>query len=158
MSKLVFFIGPSGAGKSRICCDLETKHNDFKRIKLDDYEKDSNPNLGIKEIVRIEKSKSPVVFLIDVGAFFQKHIPENFWLERKDKLITIYNKPETCYERYKNRRTLKPRMVYEEYLGKEYNLKRKSLYELSKFKIITDEEICLSAKKAYEFTKQILNT
>ncbi|KKS42803.1 MAG: hypothetical protein UV05_C0036G0007 [candidate division CPR1 bacterium GW2011_GWA2_42_17] len=156
MSKLIFFIGPGGSGKSTICSHIEKNYPNLKRVKLDDYEKDSNHRLGISKIEELEKSQDTNIFLIDVGAFFQKHIPENFWSSRKDNMITIYNDPKFCYEVYKNRETSKPRVVYKEHCEKEFNIKRKKLYELPNFKIITNEEVDESVKKAYDFIKKIL--
>lgn len=157
MSKLIFFIGPGGSGKSTICDHLEKDYSNLKRIKLDDYEKDGDPSSGISRIKELEKSQDMDILLIDVGAFFQKHIPKNFWSERKNQLITIYNEPEICYEVYKNRKTSKPRDAYKVYLNKEFNSERKELYELSNFKIITNEGIDESVKKAHGFIKIILN-
>lgn len=157
MSKLIFFIGPGGSGKSTICSRLEKDHSNLKREKLDNYEKDNDPSFGIRRIEELEKSQDTNIFLIDVGAFFQKHVPKDFWLKRKEKLITIYNKPENCYKVYKNRNTSKRRDNYEVYLNKEFNSERENLYELSNFKIITNEKIDESVKKAYDFIKEILN-
>lgn len=158
MSKLIFFIGPGGSGKSTICSHLEKNHPELKREKLDRYEKDNDPSLGIRRIEKLEKSGNKSIFLIDVGAFFQKHIPRDFWLKRKDKLITIYNEPEICYEVYKNRETTKHRDEYSVHLNKEFNSERKKLYELSNFKIITNEKVDGSVKKAYKFINKILKT
>jgi len=156
MSKLIFFIGPGGSGKSTICGQLEKDYSNFKRVKLDNYEKDGDSSLGIQKIEKLEKSQNKNIFLIDVGAFFQKHIPENFWSSRKDNMITIYNNPDFCYKVYKNRITSKPRVSYEKYHKKEFNIKRKKLYKLTNFKIITNEEVDESVKKAYNFIKKII--
>lgn len=155
MSKLIFFIGPGGSGKSTICTQLEKHHPELKREKLDRFERDKDPSLGIRRIKEIEKSRNKNIYLIDVGAFFQKHISQEFWLPCKNRLITIYNKPEICYENYKKREA-KPRMSYNEYLKKEYNPIRKELYAFSNFKIVTNEKIDSSVKKAYKIIIKIL--
>lgn len=157
MSKLIFFIGPSGSGKSTVCSQLEKDHSNFRREKLDNYEKDNDSSLGIRRIEELEKSQDTNIYLIDVGAFFQAHIPNQFWLSRKDKIITIYNEPEVCHKVHKNRKTLKKRASYDEHCKKEFNEKRQKLNNLSNFKIITNEKVEDSVKKAHNFIEKILN-
>ncbi|MBD3329515.1 hypothetical protein GF357_03410 [Candidatus Dojkabacteria bacterium] len=148
--KTIFFIGRSGSGKSTACKYIY-KQYDISFFSLDKYLPRESINPGLTAEVSLEKVQKEIKALesnelrntVDVGAWFQKEMPIEFWQKRKDHLVLVKRDKEQCFQSFCNRQEdrqpsneeLKTRFEDNEFKSS----KRIALYELASWIIENDD-------------------
>lgn len=138
--KTFYLIGASGVGKSTISRELAREIPEIERIQLDEiYEeyrkRQNNHELAIQKtkerVQEIESIKDEKIYVIDIGAYAQKHVETEFWRDRSASMICIKNTEEFCYGNYRARGG--NRMDLVKWRKSEFGGNRSAVYACAKY-------------------------
>ncbi|MFA7675511.1 MAG: hypothetical protein WCY38_05535 [Endomicrobiia bacterium] len=137
---IVLLIGPSGVGKSFLG-EVIVREKDYKFEKLDKY---VDRRVGINSIdlkleTKIRKCLDSLIlkeelFLIDVGAGFQKNFEFDFFKKYKKYLIYIFPKDIKDLKNKVEGRSI------EELKNEEYSANRKNVYSLAEYRLEREDD------------------
>jgi len=158
MSVIIYLLGPSGVGKSTIAKKVSEINSAYKIIELDRINGSHDEKLekSNKLILDLENKNNKNIYIIDVGAFFQYYSDnKKFWEPRKDRMITLMNTKNFCFNNY-NSRQGKLRKSRGEWAKKEFSETRKELYNLARYQVDTNKEIPQTLGEVLAYIKKII--